>query len=182
MTSRSGLREWLEEHHSQVEGVWLVTYKKVVGARYVSRSDVLDELVAFGWCDGRLLRIDDERVMQRVSPRRTQPWAKSYKDRADRLVAEGLMHPRGQASVDDAKASGAWDAMNAVDALIVPEDLVAALAADTPADLYFAAFPPSVRRNILRWISSAKTPATRAKRVALTAAEAKLDRRVASNG
>jgi hypothetical protein len=67
------LRSWLAEHHSQTEGVWLITYKKHVLSKYLMHEDLLDELVAFSWCDGRRMRVDDDRVMQQISPRRTQP-------------------------------------------------------------------------------------------------------------
>jgi uncharacterized protein YdeI (YjbR/CyaY-like superfamily) len=92
------------------------------------------------------------------------------------------MRPSGTAAVAAAKASGAWDAHADVDALVVPDDLAAALAAHPPAAQAFAAFPPSTRRNVLRWIASAKRPPTRAHRVLLTATEAQQGRRVASNG
>ncbi len=182
VTSQAELHRWLEQHHDQEPAIWLVTYKKAVPDRYVPREKVLDELIAFGWCDGAQRRVDDQRVAQLVSPRRTQPWAKSYKDRADRLTAEKQMHPAGLASVETAKATGMWDAMNDVDALLVPEDLAAALAATPPAADYFAAFPPSTRRNILRWIASARTEPTRAKRIDRTATDAQHNVRVNSHG
>ena len=182
VTSEAELRAWLFENHGQDEAIWLVTFKKVAGDRYVTHDKVLDQLTAFGWCDGAQRRVDDERVAQLVSPRRTQPWAKSYKDRADRLTAEGQMHPAGQAVVDAAKATGAWDAMNDVDALLVPDDLAAALEAIPPAARHFAAFPPSTRRNILRWIASARTEDTRTKRITRTVADAQHDIRVSSHG
>lgn len=75
-----------------------------------------------------------------------------------------------------------WDAMNDVDALLGPSDLAAALAAQPPADQHFADFPVSTRRNILRWIASARTPPTRAKRIDLTATAARDNIRVKSNG
>lgn len=176
------LHEWLEAHHGQHDAVWLVTFKKAVPGKYIPHDAVLDQLVAFGWIDGIRRRVDDRRSMQLISPRRTQPWARSYKDRAARLLAEGRMQPSGLASVERAKASGMWDAMNDVDALHVPPDLAAALAAAPPADQHFAAFPPSTRRNILRWIASARTPATRAKRIGLTADDASRNERAKSNG
>jgi uncharacterized protein YdeI (YjbR/CyaY-like superfamily) len=163
--SAADLRAWLLANHGQVESVWLVTFKKHAGARYVSTSEVLDELVAFGWTDGIRQKVDDERTMQLISPRRTKPWAKSYKDRAERLISEGRMHPPGQASVDEAKASGAWDAMADVDALHVPDDLRTALEDTGPALENFMRFPESTRRNILRWIASARTPSTRQRRI-----------------
>lgn len=182
VSSATELRRWLLEHHHQHDAVWLVTYKKVVPSRYLSTSDVLDELIAFGWIDGIRRALDEERTMQLISPRRTQPWAKTYKDRAERLIAAGSLHPSGLASVNRAKQSGAWEAMADVDALTVPDDLRAALEAAHPAWHEFSNFPPSIRRNILRWIAIAKTEPTRAKRIALTAAEAREGRRVKSNG
>lgn len=182
VTSAAELRSWLLEHHAQSEAVWLVTFKKAVPARYISTAEALDELVAFGWIDGIRRAIDEERTMQLISPRRTQPWAKTYKDRAERLIVTGAMHASGLASVERAKASGAWDAMNEVDALVVPDDLRERLQVEPPAWAEFEGFPPSVRRNILRWIASAKTPPTREKRIALTVSEARDGRRVKSNG
>lgn len=182
VTSASELRAWLLDNHERDEAVWLVTYKKAVPERYVSTQQVLDELVAFGWIDGIRRAVDDERTMQLISPRRTQPWAKSYRDRAERLIAEGRMHEAGRASVDFAKQAGAWNAMADVDALVTPDDLQAALAAAPPALDVYEGFPPSVRRNILRWIATAKTEPTRTKRIGLTVAEAQAGRRVKSNG
>ena len=182
VTSAAELRDWLLAHHGQTEAIWLVTWKKAVPGRYVPHEQVLDELVAFGWTDGIRRRIDDERSRQLVSPRRTQPWARSYQQRAERLVAEGRMHPAGAATVERAKATGMWDAMADVDDLVVPEDLAAALRARPGAHEAFTAFPPSTRRNVLRWVASAKTEATRSKRIGATADEAAQGRRVRSNG
>lgn len=182
VTSAADLHAWLLTHHSQTEAAWLVTWEKVVPSRYVPHELVLDELVAFGWTDGIQRRIDDERTLQLVSPRRTQPWARSYRARAEGLIAAGLMHPAGLASVDRAKASGMWEAMDDVDDLVVPADLADALARLPPAAEHFAGFPPSTRRNVLRWIASARTPPTRARRIAATATDAQHGIRVTSNG
>ncbi len=182
VTSRAELHRWLLAHHHQTEAVWLETWKKAVPTRYVPHEEVLDELVAFGWIDGVMRRIDDQRVVQLISPRRTQPWARSYKIRGERLISAGLMQPAGAASVNNAKATGMWDAMNDVDDLVVPDDLAYALSALPPAAANFAGFPVSVRRNLLRWIASARTPLTRDKRITTTAADAQADIRTKSNG
>ncbi len=170
IASEAALWEWLAEHHGQDDSVWLVTFKRHVAGKYVSREAVLDALVAFGWIDGIRRKVDDARTMQLVGPRRQQTWAKSYKDRAARLEAAGRMQPAGQAAIARAKAAGLWDAMAEVDALIVPDDLAQALSAGG-AD-WFAASAPSYRRNVLRWIAQAKTTPTRSKRVAEVATRA----------
>ncbi len=168
VTSFMGLREWLISNHTQVDSIWLVTFKKHIPDRYVSVDQVLDELLCFGWIDGIRRKLDADRTMQLVSTRRHQVWAKTYKDRADRLIAEGRMMPAGLAAIAASQRDGLWDAMADVDALIVPPDLEAALAAHQSADKWFAAAAPSYRRNVLRWIKTAKTASTRDRRIAIT--------------
>lgn len=182
VASSEELHAWLESSHTQQASVWLVTFKKAVAEKYVSREQVLDELIAFGWIDGIRSAIDEVTTMQLVSPRQTKPWAKSYKDRAERLTTEGRMHASGLASVTLAKSSGAWDEMNDVDALLIPNDLLRALKNTGQALAYFEEFPPSARRNILRWINTAKTPETRVKRIKETAVAAQNNIRVSSHG
>ncbi len=159
------LWDWLAAHHGQADSVWLVTAKASDHAHYISTSEVLDALIAYGWIDGIRRKRDDGRTMQLISPRRMEIWAQSYKDRAGRLRAVGRMRPSGEAAVAQAQAAGLWDALAHVDALQVPDDLGAALVT-ARAETRFAAMAPSYRRNVLRWIAQAKTPPTRAKRVA----------------
>jgi uncharacterized protein YdeI (YjbR/CyaY-like superfamily) len=167
--SAAALRDWLAAHHAQAASVLLVTWKAARRDRYVSTAEVLDELIAFGWIDGRRWTLDAERTMQLIAPRRQQVWAKSYKDRAARLIAEGRMAPPGLAAIAASKAAGLWDAAGEVDALVVPDDLAAALDAAVSARAAFDGMAPSYRRNVLRWIAAAKTAPTRAKRIAATA-------------
>lgn len=166
VASRAELRDWLAANHQRSESVWLVRYKQSVPAKYVGRLDLLDELLCFGWVDGIARKLDSERTMQLISPRRQQAWAQWYKDRAAVLEADGRMAPPGRAAIERSKALGLWDAYSAIDALFVPEDLSAALAREPPAQTYFAETPPSYRRNLLRWLDQAKRAETRARRVA----------------
>ena len=163
--STAQLREWLEAHHGRDESVWLVTYRKHIRDRYVSTSEVLDELLCFGWIDGVRRKLDGDRTMQLIGPRRTQHWAKSYKDRAARLVDEKRMHPAGLRAIRTSKSNGLWSFMDDVDALTVPDHLRKALDACPKAAEWFDAAAPSYRRNVLRWIKLAKTPKTRTKRI-----------------
>ncbi|MEM6835463.1 MAG: YdeI/OmpD-associated family protein [Cyanobacteria bacterium P01_C01_bin.120] len=163
------LRQWFEANHKQAESIWLVTYKKTVPAKYVSIQAVLDEVLCFGWMDGRRMKLDGDRTMQLLSPRKTEHWSKTYKDRVAKLTQTGRMHQAGLEAVSAAQRSGAWDFLNDVDALIKPDDLVAALEQHPPALDNYEAFPDSAKRDILRWIKLAKQPETRAKRIQKTA-------------
>ena len=168
VTSVVGLREWLMCNHTQADSIWLVTFKKHIPSHYVSVDQVLDELLCFGWIDGIRRKLEGDRTMQLVSPRRHQVWAKTYKDRAARLIKDGRMMPEGLAAIAASQRDGLWDEMADVDALLVPPDLEAALAAHASAAEWFAATAPSYRRNILRWIKTAKTAPTRDRRIAIT--------------
>lgn len=169
VASPTALHDWLQKHHTQPQSIWLVTFKKHVADKYVSVDQVLDALIAYGWIDGIRRKLDADRTMQLIAPRKMQIWAQTYKDRAARLIDAGVMQPAGLSAIAASKACGKWDAMADVDALAVPDDLAMALAANLPATQNFAAFSPSSRRNMLRWIAGAKQPATRAKRIGLTA-------------
>lgn len=178
VTSTQQLRQWLEENHTQTESIWLVTYKKHMGSKYVSVQEILDEVLCFGWVDGIRRQLDSDRTMQMISPRQAQHWAKSYKDRAERLIKAGKMHPAGLEAIAQSKRNGLWTFMDDVDALILPEDLIVALASHPPARENFENSARSYRRNVLRWIKLAKTPSTRAKRIEKAAALAAQNQKV----
>jgi uncharacterized protein YdeI (YjbR/CyaY-like superfamily) len=159
------LRAWLQMNHSQNDSVWLVTYKKQITDKYVSTSEVLDELLCFGWIDGIRRKLDEMKTMQLISPRKTQHWAKTYKDRAAILIREGRMHEAGLKSIEKSKQNGLWDFMDDVDQLIIPNDLSEALNRYPDATSFFNQINDSSKRFVLRWIKLAKTAKTRLKRI-----------------
>jgi uncharacterized protein YdeI (YjbR/CyaY-like superfamily) len=165
VTSPEELRTWLLDHYTQEESVWLVTYKKSVLYKYVSRDEVLDELICFGWIDGIRRKLDDSKTMQLTSPRRVQHWAKSYKDRANKLIEENRMHESNLKSIKEGKESGLWNFMDDVDQLIIPTDLSEALTHLDGAYEFFDNIKDSSKRFVLRWIKLAKTAKTRSNRI-----------------
>ena len=165
VASQQELRNWLATHHARNESVWLVTFKKEVKDKYLSTGQVLDELLCFGWIDGIRRKLDDARTMQLISPRKTQHWTKTYKDRAQKLIDAGLMQPAGYASIEAGKKSGLWHFMDDVDALIIPKDLERALKAKPGAYEFFVNINLSSKRFVLRWLKLSKTEKTRLKRI-----------------
>ena len=166
ITAPEELRSWLLRNHQQSESVWLVTYKKSELEKYVSRGEVLDELLCFGWIDGIRRKLDDKRTMQLISPRRVEHWARTYKERAAKLIDEGRMHKAGLQAIAASKSNGLWNFMDDVDNLIVPKDLSVALSKLEGAFDFFNAINDSSKRFVLRWIKLAKTDKTRKSRIA----------------
>ena len=168
--SRAKLRQWLAKNHERSEGVWLVTFKKHCGDKYVSWDDIVQEVICFGWIDSQARKLDADRSMQWIAPRKPgSGWSRRNKAHVAQLEAAGLLMPAGIAKIEAAKADGSWNALDAVENLEVPPDLVEALAEYIDAVDNFEAFPRSVKRSILEWIQNAKRPQTRQKRVEETA-------------
>lgn len=181
--TRAEWRAWLQEHHATSPGVWLIHWRTSSGRRRLRYDDIVEEALCFGWIDSRMRRLDDDRSMIAMTPRRpASVWARSNKDRIERLTAEGRMAEAGLRTVSAAKANGSWHALDDVDALLVPDDLAAALAADERARRHFDAFPPSARRMILHWIGSARRVQTRQRRIAETVRLAAADTRAGVAG
>ncbi|MEM9327197.1 MAG: YdeI/OmpD-associated family protein [Bacteroidota bacterium] len=165
VASATQLRDWLLRHHQQTDSVWLVTYKKEVKDKYLSTAEVLDELLCFGWIDGIRRKLDDQRTMQLIAPRRTQHWAKTYKDRAAQLIKAGRMEAPGLRSIEVSKKNGLWTFMDDVDQLITPPDLAEALSDNREAEAFFHQINDSSKRFVLRWLKLAKTDKTRKSRI-----------------
>jgi uncharacterized protein YdeI (YjbR/CyaY-like superfamily) len=163
-------RAWLDANHGQIEGVWVISYKKATGKPALTYDEMVEEALAFGWVDSKPGKLDDERTMLYFAPRKGgSGWSRPNKERVERLIADGRMTSAGLAKVEAAKADGTWTMLDAVENLEVPPDLDAELARYPDARANWEAFPRSARRGILEWIVQAKTPPTRAKRVEETA-------------
>ena len=66
------------------------------------------------------------------------------------------MRTAGLAAVAAARADGSWWALDAVEDLLEPPDLAAALDASADARASWDGFPRSTRRAILEWIGTGK--------------------------
>jgi uncharacterized protein YdeI (YjbR/CyaY-like superfamily) len=134
----------------------------------VSKSDAIDCALAYGWVDGQLGGIDAHYFKTRFSPRRPKsPWSQINRQRVEQLGQAGLMHPRGRAQVDQAKADGRWAAAYPGQSKAAPDaDLDAALNAEPAARELFDALDSANRFAILYRVQQAKTPEKRAAKIA----------------
>ena len=158
--------------------MWLVSWKKATGRPAVPYGDAVEEGLCVGWVDSKPGKLDDERTLLWFAPRKPRSgWSRPNKERVERLLAARQMLPAGMAVVEAAQRDGSWSILDAVEDLVEPDDLRAALDADPAARLAWDAFPRSAKRGILEWIVQAKRPETRAARVSGTVTEAHDGRR-----
>lgn len=178
VASRAAWRRWLKTHHATSTGVWLVLDKKSAPKVRLSSAEAVEEALCWGWIDSLPRTLDETRWKLWLSPRKPKSvWSAINKARVARMIASGQMAAPGLAAIDVAKANGAWASIDEAEALMVPKDLAAALRKTPKARATFDAFPKSVKRGILGWLALARTPATRAARVAEVAAKAAVGRR-----
>jgi uncharacterized protein YdeI (YjbR/CyaY-like superfamily) len=159
-------RAWLEANYTRKEGVWLISYKKATGKPSITYDESVEEALCFGWIDSKGNKLDEERTMLWFAPRKPRTgWSAPNKRRVEALIASGRMAAPGLAKIEAAKQDGSWSALDGVEALEIPPDLGAALAANPAAQQFFEAFPRSVKRGILEWILNAKRAETRTSRI-----------------
>ncbi|MGW5671609.1 YdeI/OmpD-associated family protein [Micromonospora sp. NPDC003776] len=162
-------RVWLDAHHADPTGVWLVLAKRgTTEPTRLSYDDALEEALCHGWIDGQVGRRDEGTYRQRFTPRRARsPWSARNVTLVARLTADGRMHPAGLAEVDRARADGRWDAAYAGQATAEPPpDLLAALAAEPRAQRMFDILTAQNRYAVIYRVTTAKRADTRSRRIA----------------
>jgi uncharacterized protein YdeI (YjbR/CyaY-like superfamily) len=170
-SSRSEWRAWLAANGSAYQGVWLVYRKgREAPLRY---EDAVEEALCFGWIDSTVRGIDVAYYRQLFTRRKDKSvWSKANKQRVARLTAAGAMTPAGLERVETAKRLGTWTLLDGAEALEEPPELREALAAaGDAARRGFAATPPGARKLILQGLVLAKSPETRARRLAESVAQ-----------
>lgn len=167
--SRAALRRWLDANHDTGKSYWLVMFKKHVPELHIPYGEIVEELLCYGWIDSRTRRVDDDRTMLLVAPRKSgSTWSASNKKRVAELEQKGLLKPAGEAKIGAAKRDGSWTYLDDIEKGLVPDDLAQALKKNRRAAMNFDAFNASARKVILMWIKTAKREETRAKRISET--------------
>ena len=162
-------QSWLDANHGASPGIWLQIAKKASGIPTVTYAEALEVALCYGWIDGQRSGYDADYFLQRFTPRRPRSkWSRINVDKVAELTRSGRMHPAGLAQVAAAKADGRWAAAYGGSATItVPDDLRAALDANTAAREFFDTVSRTNRYAVLYRIHDAKRLETRAKRIAM---------------
>lgn len=159
---------WLDSHHADHPGVWLVLHKKGGRTTALTYAQALDEALCFGWIDGQLAGRDDETYRHRFTPRRPgSVWSARNVEHVARLIEAGRMQPAGLAAVEAAKARGRWQAAYRGQAdLQIPPDLARALAADPAAAATFDQLDAANRYAVVYRLNTVTRPTTRDRKLA----------------
>ena len=172
-------RAWLEKNAATADEVVVGFWKKGTGKPSMTWSESVDEALCFGWIDGIRRRIDDDSYSIRFTPRKpTSNWSLVNVEKMKVLEAEGRMTDAGRAAFAARRESAtgvySFERQGEIDF----DD--SALRADAAAWAYWSAAAPSYRKVVMHWVTSAKKPETRAKRMAELVADCAAGRKIKS--
>ena len=164
----SDWREWLHNNHHSSTGVYLIFYKVNSPFESMRWEEAVQVAICYGWIDSTVKKIDEHTRKQLYTPRKNKSvWSKLNKTYIEKLIADNLMHESGLAKIEIAKQNGSWNSLDAVEDLIMPEDLSQAFVQNQIAFENYKNFSPSYRKSYLYWLNQAKRPETRNNRIAI---------------
>ncbi|HUP55691.1 MAG TPA: YdeI/OmpD-associated family protein [Methylomirabilota bacterium] len=173
------LRDWFDANHETADELWLGYYRKSTGRASVDWSQAVDEALCVGWIDGIRRSVDDTSHVQRFTPRRKgSTWSAINVAKVAELTKAGRMRPAGLAAFEARTAANtAIYSYERGAAAFTPEQ-EARLRANAAAWADWDARPPSYKRAVTHWVTSAKGEATRDRRLEVLIADSAAGRNV----
>jgi len=165
--SEGEFRTWLQANHETAPELLVGFWKKSSGKPSIDWPQARDQALCFGWIDGVRRSLGDDAYTIRFTPRRKGSiWSKVNVERFAALKAEGLMTAAGERAYEENKGKSGLYAYERELASLSPEDEVQ-FRKNGKAWADWEKRPPGYRRVVLHWVTSAKRPETRAKRLAI---------------
>lgn len=163
---RSDFRKWLEQTDMNSEGVWLI-FSKTKSITSITASEALEEALCFGWIDGLIKSIDDEKYKKYFAPRRKgSKWSAKNKEIIARLIKDNRVEKNGLLVIERSKKDGSWDSND--DNIITEEKyqmFESKIANNKEAAANYRKMPKSIRRQFAGLYFEPKKEDTRNKRL-----------------
>jgi len=177
--SEADFRRWLKDHHRTAPELLVGFWKKGSGKPSIDWPQARDQALCFGWIDGVRKSLGDYAYTIRFTPRRKGSiWSKVNVDRYEALTAAGHMTSEGvRAYKENKHKTGLYSYEKPLASLTAAE--TGLLRKAKAAWSYWEAQPPGYRKLVLNWITTAKKPETRAKRLATLIEDCEAGRRIA---
>ena len=156
----------MRNNHRKSKGIWVAIHKKSSKKRSIRYEEAVEEAVCFGWIDSKMRSFDENRFIQRFSPRKSgSVWSELNKNRALQMIRAGKMTKAGLETIEEAKVNGKWKEAYSSRKVTVPQDVADALKENGSAWKEFSELPNSLRLQYVFWIGQAKKPETRERRI-----------------
>ena len=159
-------RKWLEANHETAPELLVGFWKKGSGKPSIDWPQARDQALCFGWIDGHRKSLGEDAYTIRFTPRRKGSiWSRVNVERFEALKAAGLMTPAGERAYEENKhKTGVYSYEKPLASLTAEEECL--FRKNKPAWADWEKRPPGYRKTVLGWVTGAKRPETRAKRLA----------------
>jgi uncharacterized protein YdeI (YjbR/CyaY-like superfamily) len=164
--TEADFRRWLEANHTTAPELLVGFWKKSSGKPSIDWPQARDQALCFGWIDGIRKSLGEDAYTSRFTPRRKGSiWSKVNVERFEALKAAGQMTAAGEAAYErDKHRSGVYSYEKPLAALTSEEEAMFRKNKGAWAD--WEKRPSGYRKTVLGWVTGAKRPETRAKRLA----------------
>lgn len=147
ITSSKDWRDWLKKNYKTEKEIWLVYPKKATGKPRIEYNDAVEEALCFGWIDSIVKKLDEERTVQRFSPRKPKAkYSQANIERLRTLVA--------QKKVAKEAAETLGDILN--EEFVIPPDILKEIQANKEAWKNYQKFSGSYKRIRIAFIDGAR--------------------------
>ena len=165
-STEADFRRWLETNSETAPELLVGFWKKGSGKPSIDWPQARDQALCFGWIDGVRKSLGDEAYTIRFTPRRKGSiWSTVNVERFAALKAAGQMTSAGERAYEENEGkTGLYAYERALAAFDAEQEAHFRKNKEAWAD--WEKRPPSYRKVVLHWVTSAKKPETRAKRLA----------------
>ena len=164
-STEADFRLWLKANHETAPELLVGFWKKGCGKPSIDWPQARDQALCFGWIDGIRRSLGEDAYTIRFTPRRKGSiWSKVNVDRYAALTAAGQMTPAGERAYEENKhKSGVYSYEKPLASLTAQEEALFRKNKAAWAD--WEKRPAGYRKTALGWVTGAKRPETRAKRL-----------------
>lgn len=176
--AEADFRRWMQTYHTAADELLVGFWKKCSGKPSIDWPQARDQALCFGWIDGVRRSLGDDAYTIRFTPRRRgSVWSKVNVERFRALEAEGQMTSAGKRAFEAGKEHRACYSYESERRELAPDE-ERQFKANPAAWANWEKWPPGYRRRVLQWVTSAKRPTTRARRLAILIEDSAAGRKV----
>ncbi len=177
-TDQNDLRRWLDQNHDKETEMLVGLYKKGSGKENMSWSELVDQVLCYGWIDGKSKSIDDEKWCIRITPRKsTSIWSAVNINKMEVLTKAGLMKPPGlKAFTKRTESKSKIYSHESAPKTLLPA-YEKTFKSNKKAWNFFNTQPPGYRKTVIHIIMSAKQEKTQLSRLESVIADSEAGKR-----
>lgn len=93
--NREDWRKWLTDNFETKDEIWFVFPYKSSAKKSITYNDAVEEALCFEWIDSTTKSFDEERKIQRFTPRKPKStYSQANKERLKWLLENKMIHPK----------------------------------------------------------------------------------------